>query len=117
MDKLLGCPFCGSPAEVRSCRCGEDGTETWVECTGCGVSTDRVDAPYSEPLTARALWNTRHTQSLAGDDELLKLCDRSEHRANQLFINYKQTEDHFYRVASEEMEQLATALRERIRRG
>lgn len=33
--------------------------ETWVACTDCGVSTDRIEGAYSERPAALLAWNRR----------------------------------------------------------
>lgn len=57
--RLLPCPFCGGPAEMKAERCGEDCMETWVRCKDCGVATDRYEGAYSDPESAAAAWNER----------------------------------------------------------
>ena len=58
-DDLKPCPFCGGQAKVKCTRVAEDLEDTWVECTNCFVSTDRIEGAYCEPEAAIDLWNRR----------------------------------------------------------
>ena len=60
---LKPCPFCGSKAKIKNMRCAEDAVETWVECTGCLCSTDRIEDAYSDSEAAASLWNDRRAPS------------------------------------------------------
>ena len=57
MPELKPCPFCGGEAKRRNMQVCEDGCESWVECTSCFATTDRLDSPMG--LDASGLWNTR----------------------------------------------------------
>jgi hypothetical protein len=48
---------CGSMPKVMMARGGEDTMETWVECPSCGMTTDYIEGAYSDPDTAKWLWN------------------------------------------------------------
>lgn len=57
--ELKSCPFCGGVPKVRSCQSGEDTVDTWIVCTSCGASSDRVEDAYSDPGSAALIWNAR----------------------------------------------------------
>lgn len=60
MDKLNGCPFCGSKPELRYCETVEIGEAHYVKCTHCGVEQHGF---YSEKEAVQR-WNTRFMPDL-----------------------------------------------------
>lgn len=61
-NKLLGCPFCGKPAELRETKHIPDGVDYTPRCTDtscCGRSSKK----YTDKKTAIAKWNMRKNPS------------------------------------------------------
>lgn len=80
---LLPCPFCGGPAKIRSERAGEDCVDTWVGCSSCFASADRLEDAYSNPVGAAATWNERRAS-----DRLAALeAENNRLRAQQASLN------------------------------
>lgn len=59
MSELKPCPFCGGKPKMHDQQVAEDCVETWIACTNCGVSTERIEGAYSERPTALLAWNRR----------------------------------------------------------
>lgn len=71
---LLSCPFCGSPAKLRTGRVSEDAESASVQCTGCFATTDDFEDAYAPIEQAVATWNQRSGKGPAPavGDELVK---------------------------------------------
>lgn len=102
MSELLGCPFCGSPAEItkftRDTRLQTEITQ--IQCVNddrCHVS---VDIQHTDEAAAIKAWNTRASPAIGETrEELLDLAGWAREVPPALLSDNSPNAKHFERIA------------------